>query len=93
MIVTNSEKVPEIYKNLQDWKDLKERLKFLKEENLNSLELQLESIFEEAKHCYGDIQSALDEAYTDLMEKIKVTAKTIEVDIGEQDDRLTQFEK
>lgn len=55
MIVTNSEKVPEIYKNLQDWKDLKERLKFLKEENLNSLELQLESIFEEAKHCYGDI--------------------------------------
>lgn len=55
MIVTNSEKVPAIYKNLQDWKDLKERLKFLKEENLNSLELQLESIFEEAKHCYGDI--------------------------------------
>ena len=39
MIVTNSNQVPEIYSNLQGWKELHDRLKFLKEENLNSLNL------------------------------------------------------
>ena len=39
MIVTNSDQVPEIYSNLEGWKQLYDRLKFLKEENLNSLNL------------------------------------------------------